>query len=219
MFLTCYFHFMMFTSKALSWRSNFGGLKKLRRRSKDPNVINSKVYWCFEHKYIRRTVLSFCNNNPFTRSFSKLINPEEESGIFYFLSHVLGYRLSHELSLPGPFTGFIPVNEGLTQALPKLESSYKDAVVDFVRSHFTHHLWLHRDLLGSPTQPWLLYNKTRKFPKKLQTLNNKSLFFEHTGDLSKGDKEIFVNGSRILRWNMRCHNGVIHLIDKPLFDI
>ncbi|EAN32245.1 Fasciclin domain protein [Theileria parva strain Muguga] len=199
----------MFISQALLWRSNFGGLKKLRRVTKDPNVINSKVYWCFEHKYIRRTVLSFCNNNPFTRSFSSLINPEEESG----------YRLSHELSLPGPFTGFIPVNEGLTQALSKLEASYKDSVVDFVRSHFTHNLWLYRDILGSPTQPWLLYNKTRKFPEKLQTINNKSLFFEHTGDLSKGDKEIFVNGSKILRWNLRCHNGVIHLIDKPLFDI
>nr|PVC53725.1 hypothetical protein MACL_00003590 [Theileria orientalis] len=199
----------MFLNRHLLWRSTFGGLKKLRRTTKDPNVLNSKVYWCFEHKYIRRTVLSLCNNNPFTHVFSKLINPEKESG----------YKLSHELSLPGPFTGFIPIDEGLRPFLDRLETSYEEAIIDFVRSHFTLNLWLHRDILGSPTQPWLLYNQSRKSPETLTTLNNKRLFFEHAGELSKGDKEIFVNGSKVLRWNMRCHNGVIHLVEKPLFEV
>ncbi|AFZ81727.1 hypothetical protein BEWA_011450 [Theileria equi strain WA] len=199
----------MHLSSHRNWRSTFGGLKKVRGTTKDPEVVNHKVYWFSEHRNVCRTVLSLCRTHPFTNIFSALIDPETTSG----------YAISHELSLPGPFTGFIPVDNGMKQIIKQIERKGNDFLVDFIRSHFTLDLWLHRDITGSSTQPWLLYNKERKAPEHLLSLTNSKLVIENIGEISRGTDLTHINGSKILRWNMRCHNGVIHLIDRPMMGL
>ncbi|KAK2196286.1 bifunctional FAS1 domain/FAS1 domain superfamily [Babesia duncani] len=192
------------------WNANFGGLKKLRRLTRNPEVINRKVYWCFEHRYTRRTVLNFCKSNPFTRLFGSLVN----------LQTAEGYALSHHLSLPGPFTGFIPINEGMEHVINALANENNlEILVEFVKGHFTKDLWLHRDIVGAPTQPWLLYNEPRGAPNMLQSLACNDLTVETHGDVSKGTDYTLINNSRVLRWNMRCLNGVVHLVEKPLIAV
>lgn len=199
----------MFPRGPLHWGPRPINAGRLRRVTKDPEVINRKVYWCFEHRYVRRTVINACQSVRFTRLFGSLLNPET----------VHGYGVSHELSLPGPFTGFIPINDCMHKVLEDLSKASPKCVVDFVRSHFIRDLWLHRDITGSPMQPWLLYNTPREAPASLLTLSGRMLSVENGGDIRRKEDYTMINGARVMRWNLRCHNGVIHLVDRPLITL
>ncbi|GIX61228.1 heme detoxification protein [Babesia caballi] len=179
---------------------------RLRRVTKDPEVINRKVYWCFEHRYTRRTVVNACQSGKFTRLFGSLFDAET----------LYGYGLAHELSLPGPFTGFIPINEGMREVVRALSGASPERVAEFVRSHFTRDLWLHRDIKGLPIQPWLTFNAPREAPETLSALSSRELAVESGGDVRDKSDYTMINGAQVLRWNLRCHNGVIHLVDRPL---
>ncbi|ORM40039.1 Heme ligase [Babesia sp. Xinjiang] len=163
---------------------------RLRHLSKDPEVINRKVYWCFEHRYIRRTVLNLCQSCKFTRLFGSLFDPET--------SH--GYGLAHELSLPGPFTGFIPISEGMRKCIDRLSTSSGERVSDFVRSHFTRDLWLHRDIIGSPMQPWLTFDTARAAPSTLLALSGCELSVENGGDVRIKSDYTMINAMLLLVW-------------------
>lgn len=85
--------------------------------------------------------------------------------IIFFLA---SSSLIHELSLEGPYTGFLPSDEALnllsTNSLNKL---YKDdnKMSEFVLNHFTKGLWMYRDLYGSSYQPVSKRNLLKKlFP-------------------------------------------------------
>ncbi|CDR97447.1 hypothetical protein, conserved [Babesia bigemina] len=196
----------MSSRRALQWGPRPINAGRLRRVTRNPDVINRLVYWCFEHPEVRRTVLNACQGGKFTRLFGSLFNVETAHG----------YGLAHELSLPGPFTGFIPVDDGLQKLMHTLYESPPERIADFVRSHFTRDLWLHRDITGSPMQPWLPYNAPRAAPSSLLALSGRELAVENGGDVRIKTDYTTINGSKVLRWNMRCHNGVIHLVDRPV---
>lgn len=195
--------------RPLHWGPRPINAGRLRGLTKDPEVINRKVYWHFEHQYIRRTVLNACQGVRFTRLFGGLLDPET----------VHGYGVSHELSLPGPFTGFIPVNSCMEEVLKHLSEASPECIVNFVRTHFTRDLWLHRDIIGSPAQPWLMYNSPRQAPESLLSLSGHTLSVENGGDVKLKQDYTLINGAKVLRWNLRCHNGVIHLVDRPLLQL
>ncbi|GFE53560.1 heme detoxification protein [Babesia ovis] len=199
----------MYGRRPLHWGPRPINAGRLRHVSKDPEVINRKVYWCFEHRYTRRTVVNLCQSNKFTRLFGSLFNPETS----------YGYALAHELSLPGPFTGFIPISDCMTKLMQELSDAPAERVSEFVRSHFTRDLWLHRDITGSRMQPWLTFDTDRSAPTSLSAISGCELTVENGGDLRIKTDYTMINNARILRWNMRCHNGVIHLVDRPLVTL
>ncbi|EDO08529.1 heme detoxification protein (fasciclin I) [Babesia bovis T2Bo] len=199
----------MYRRRPLNWGPRPINPGRLRHVSRDPEVINRKVYWCFEHRYSRQTVVNLCKANPFTRLFGSLFDPETYHG----------YALGHEFSLPGPFTGFIPIDDFMSSIMQNLDNQNTDRLSYFVRSHFTRDLWLHRDITGSPMQPWLTFNEPREAPTSLNAVNGLSLSVENGGDIRVKTDYTMVNGARVLRWNLRCHNGVIHLVDRSLITL
>ncbi|VWU48860.1 heme detoxification protein [Hepatocystis sp. ex Piliocolobus tephrosceles] len=198
--------FFNFIIKRLYTRS--GGLRKPQKVTNDPESINRKVYWCFEHKPIKRTVINLIYSHNELKLFSKLLNQTN-----------VGASLIHELSLDGPYTGFVPSDTALNLISSKsLNKLYEDdnKLYEFVLNHFTKDFWLYRDLYGSSYQPWLMYNEKRDAPSKITNLMNKDLIVKIDGEFKNCDHSIYLNGSKIIRPNMKCHNGVIHIIDRPI---
>ncbi|SOV19347.1 heme detoxification protein [Plasmodium gaboni] len=193
-------------SKRLYTRS--GGLRKPQKVTNDPESINRKVYWCFEYKPVKRTIINLIYSHNELKIFSNLLNHP-----------TVGSSLIHELSLDGPYTGFFPSNEAMK--LINIESFNKlyndeNKLSEFVLNHVTKDYWLYRDLYGSSYQPWLMYNEKREAPEKLTNLLNNDLIVKIEGEFKDCNHSIYLNGSKIIRPNMKCHNGVVHIVDKPI---
>lgn len=61
-----------------------GGLRKPQKVTNDPESINRKVYWCFEHKPVRRTVINLIFSHNELKNFSTLLkNTNGDLLIFY----------------------------------------------------------------------------------------------------------------------------------------
>ncbi|SBS86726.1 heme detoxification protein, putative [Plasmodium ovale] len=195
-----------FVIKRMYTRS--GGLRKPQKVTNHPESINRKVYWCFEHKPVKRTVVNLIYSHNELKIFSSL------------LSHPsVGTSLIHELSLEGPYTGFLPSDEALKLISPEsFHRLYKDGtkLTEFVLNHFTRDFWLYRDLYGSSYQPWLMYNEKREAPERIKNLVNNDLMVKIIGEFKNCDHSIYLNESKIVRPNMKCHNGVIHIVDRPI---
>ncbi|CZU00163.1 heme detoxification protein [Plasmodium falciparum NF54] len=185
-----------------------GGLRKPQKVTNDPESINRKVYWCFEHKPVKRTIINLIYSHNELKIFSNLLNHP-----------TVGSSLIHELSLDGPYTAFFPSNEAMQ--LINIESFNKlyndeNKLSEFVLNHVTKEYWLYRDLYGSSYQPWLMYNEKREAPEKLRNLLNNDLIVKIEGEFKHCNHSIYLNGSKIIRPNMKCHNGVVHIVDKPI---
>lgn len=185
-----------------------GGLRKPQKVTNDPESINKKVYWWSEHKPIRRTIINLIYSHNELKFFAKLLDHPK-----------VGARMIHELSLEGPYTGFLPSNEALNLISEEsLNELYKNEarLYEFVLNHFTKDFWLYRDLYGSSYQPWLMYNETREAPERISNLLNNDIIVKIEGTFKNVDHSIYLNGSKIIRPNMKCHNGVVHIVDKPI---
>ncbi|KMZ78894.1 hypothetical protein PVIIG_00289 [Plasmodium vivax India VII] len=187
-----------------------GGLRKPQKVTNDPESINRKTYWCFEHKPIKRTLVNLIYSHNELKLFSRFLNHPN-----------VGTSLVHELSLEGPYTGFLPSNEALKLISPEsLAKLYEegDKLMEFVLGHFAKDFWLYRDLYGSSYQPWLVFNERRDAPEKITNLVNRDLLVEITGEFKNCDHSISLNGAKIIRPNMKCHNGVVHIVDRPIIQ-
>lgn len=51
-----------------------GGLRKPQKVTNDPESINRKVYWCFEHKPVKRTIINLIYSHNELKIFSNLLN-------------------------------------------------------------------------------------------------------------------------------------------------
>ncbi|SBT80465.1 heme detoxification protein, putative [Plasmodium malariae] len=198
--------FYIFVIKRLYTRS--GGLRKPQKVTNNPESINRKVYWCFEHKPIKRTLVNLIFSHNELKLFSNFLNHPN-----------VGTSLIHELSLEGPYTGFLPSNEALKLiSKESLNKLYHDdnKLSEFVLNHFTRDYWLYRDLYGSSYQPWLMYNEKREAPEKITNLMNNDLMVKIKGEFKNCDHAIYLNKSKIIRPNMKCHNGVAHIVNRPI---
>lgn len=183
-------------------------MRKPQKVTNDPESINKKVYWWSEHKPIRRTVINLIFSHNELKFFGKLLEHPR-----------IGAGLIHELSLDGPYTGFLPSNEALNLISDvTLNALYNNdtKLYEFVLNHFTKEFWLYRDLYGSSYQPWLMYNEKRVPPEKISNLINNDILVKTEGSFKNCDHSVYLNESKIIRPNMKCHNGVVHIIDKPI---
>ncbi|SIO73294.1 Heme ligase [Babesia microti strain RI] len=179
-----------------------GVFKQKPQVTKNPESINHRVYWWSEHRPYRRTVLDICRIITHTRSFHSLINPQS----------LIGSELVHKLSLPGPFTGFIPVNSAISQSIKGLDDR---SLSNFILSHFVSEYYLHRDIIGSTQSNLACSNEIRQKITSLDNLSGQTL--EFVRDVNEiGETIIRVNNAEVLRWNLKCHNGVIHIINNTL---
>ncbi|PHJ18726.1 heme detoxification protein [Cystoisospora suis] len=81
------------------WWTRCSGMRKPVKWSKDWEVLNRKVYYAFDEKDIRRSLLDTLSAHRKTASiFYKVVN--------------LVPALIHTLSLPGPYTFFVPTDAG-----------------------------------------------------------------------------------------------------------
>lgn len=142
------------------------------------------------------------------------------------------------------FIGLAPCVAQLTaQSLKALES--KTFARRFVKSHVVPNFWLLRDIVGQSYTPWMKQNVERHAPKQLVTITGKvrSVFrCDNWGKLNciniiqaftigikgslgfDGSRDIFlgrefkpgVAPARLVTSDIRCHNGVIHLIDSVI---
>ena len=95
------------------------------------------------------------------------------------------------------FTVFAPSDEAFTGLS---RNSVDDLLTDFesLRACIGYHIVPGRILTGELEQA-----------RFLRTLDREELFIQ-------SDREILVNGARILMANLECRNGVIHIIDTVL---
>eukprot|EP00922_Rhytidocystis_sp_ex-Travisia-forbesii_P032283 GHVS01047999.1.p1 GENE.GHVS01047999.1~~GHVS01047999.1.p1 ORF type:complete len:295 (+),score=38.72 GHVS01047999.1:213-1097(+) len=225
-----------------------------------PEVLNRKVYWWSEHKPIRRSVYTLLNNHFEVKLFGALCRHSSMGPALW----------AHDLTLPGPFTAFLPTDSAMERLHPSsLQKLYDnpDMLKQFVRHHFVMGHWKYRDIIGSCVQPWKVYNHTRELPS-ITTMANESiqlfrlqpdnpqlmdltLIRSYEGGTKTDAKDLsdaknrdykvedessetecggldglglhdwqqlvlLGEGSRFYRPEMRCHNGVVHLIDSPL---
>lgn len=186
-----------------------GGLRKPQKVSNDPESINRKVYWWSEHKPVKRTIINLIFSHNEFKFFANLLNYYSKGST----------RIIHELSLEGPYTGFVPSNEALElisqQSLDAL-CTKEEKLTEFILNHFVKDFWMYRDLIGSSYQPWLMYNEKRNPPEKIPNLNSKDILVTIRGTFKNCDHAVYLNESKIIRPNMKCHNGIIHVVDRPI---
>uniref|UniRef100_A0A0G4H2Z3 FAS1 domain-containing protein n=1 Tax=Chromera velia CCMP2878 TaxID=1169474 RepID=A0A0G4H2Z3_9ALVE len=182
---------------------------KGQKIGRHPEVLNRHAYWAFEFKTVRRTILTLCHNHPEVKLFGDLFNHPQS-----------GAALIHEFSLPGPLTLFAPTDSAF-QAI--CEDSFEQLYARpeklslFVRYHLVHGCWRFRDLIGSSQTPWKLYNTPREAPSSLESVAGEMISIDHSGTDKDLTRQVTLNGSsHVCRFDMRCHNGMVHLIDRPL---
>ncbi len=105
--------------------------------------------------------------------------------------------LAETLSRPGPFTVFAPNDEAFAK-LPK--SALKDLLEDLPRL---------RRLLAYHVAPGKALASDVVKLSSVKTVHGQNVAIT-------SDKEIKVNGARVIKIDIACDNGVIHVIDTVL---
>eukprot|EP00929_Paragymnodinium_shiwhaense_P089930 TRINITY_DN50136_c0_g1_i1.p1 TRINITY_DN50136_c0_g1~~TRINITY_DN50136_c0_g1_i1.p1 ORF type:complete len:199 (-),score=21.10 TRINITY_DN50136_c0_g1_i1:46-642(-) len=112
-----------------------------------------------------------------------------------------------ELSLDGPYTLFCPDNEAMDMIKPEAwEKLWDEDRAKFVRHHCLTGKWGIADLAavaaGEVEAP--------------MSMANQPLPISVTGALETMDREVRVGGATVMKSNVRCWNGYVHIINKPL---
>jgi len=131
-----------------------------------------------------------------------IIETATTGGFSTLVTAITAAGLVDTLSGPGPFTVFAPSND----AFAKLEAGKLEAIladVPGLQSILTYHV--------APA----LY-KSKKIAKqngeKIATVNGKELAIK----VAKTDVSVTIEGVKIVKSDLRCSNGIIHVIDTVL---
>lgn len=105
--------------------------------------------------------------------------------------------LADILSRDGPFTIFAPTDEAFSK-LPKKTLEYilkdKEKLTNILTYHVIPNKFMANDVLGL---------------KNADTINGKQLFINTT-------EGVKINKARLIKTDIECTNGVIHIIDEVL---
>jgi uncharacterized surface protein with fasciclin (FAS1) repeats len=130
-----------------------------------------------------------------------IVDTAVAAGNFKTLAAALGAAdLVKALKGKGPFTVFAPTDEAFAK-LPKgtvetlLKPENKDKLVDILTYHVV---------------PSKVPAKTALTLDKAEALNKKTI------TLSKKDGSLFLNKSKVIKTDIECTNGIIHVIDAVL---
>lgn len=153
---------------------------------------NNFAYYWSEHRPIRKTVVNHAQRVNQIKAFGERLE--------------LSPTVVQELSQEGPFTLFCPTND----AMALIQESAWDKLWEEERSQFLrHHVvkgrWGIADLAAAKDQP-----------NKLVSLANQPLPVAVHGSLEEMNREVRVAGAMVTKSNVRCWNGYVHIIDRPL---
>lgn len=209
-----------------NWTKN-----KPQKRTACPVKLNQKAYWWSERRPYKRTIVTFLKTHNECKIFGTIFNNfkifeyKKENELYndtHLYAHTnatLATQLINILTLPGPYTVFAPSDVAFRRMDPDVLEALKintNAREAFIKNHIFEGFWLLRDLVGSSYQPWLEEDVPRKAPEHLMALNRHHINIKTEGSLQTFDRKVYIHKSEITRFDCRCHNGVVHVIDRPI---
>mmetsp|Transcript_39176 Transcript_39176/g.92199 ORF Transcript_39176/g.92199 Transcript_39176/m.92199 type:complete len:208 (-) Transcript_39176:36-659(-) len=152
---------------------------------------NNFSYFYSEFRPVRKTVVNHAQRVRQLRAFGSQLNGSPS--------------VIQELSQKGPFTFFCPNDEAMEMIdemeWEKLWDSEKST---FFRNHAVKGKWSIGDLAAAEGKPALL------------SLAQEPLPISVSGSLETMDRVVRIGGAVITKFNIRCWNGYVHVIDGPL---
>mmetsp|Transcript_59535 Transcript_59535/g.94143 ORF Transcript_59535/g.94143 Transcript_59535/m.94143 type:complete len:201 (+) Transcript_59535:18-620(+) len=151
--------------------------------------FNNHAWFWSEKSMIRKTVVNHVQRVTSARSFGTRL--DSAPGVI------------QELSQEGPFTLFCPTNEAMElikeDAWDKL---WDEELNRFFRHHVVRGKWGIADLVEHSSQ--------------VKSLADQPLQISVSGSLECHDRQVFIEKARLTKANIRCWNGYVHFLDRPL---
>lgn len=179
-----------------------------------PIKLNTQAYFISESQPVKRTILQCLLTVSSTERLGQWILSKP--------------NLVHALSLPGALTFFAPTNAALDKlsdlSLRRLRSS-DSLFVTVLNTHTVRGCWLMRDLLGLRFTSGLEPAGECEKPTMLTSLSGRGFSVRTTGNVAvSGSRTVFLGKAanygqqpaRLTFADLRCHNGVVHLIDNVI---
>mmetsp|Transcript_78014 Transcript_78014/g.252519 ORF Transcript_78014/g.252519 Transcript_78014/m.252519 type:complete len:205 (-) Transcript_78014:31-645(-) len=153
---------------------------------------NNFAYFWSEHRPIRKTVVNHAQRVKQVRAFGQRFD--------------MAPWVVQELSQQGPFTLFCPTDEAMglirESAWAKL---WDEEQATFLRHHAVKGRWGIADLVAACGQS-----------DALVSMAELPLSVAVQGSLEEMTREVRVAGAAVTKSNVRCWNGYVHVIDRPL---
>lgn len=152
---------------------------------------NNYAYFWSEERPIRKTVVNHAQRVNQLREFGTRL--DGCPGVV------------HDLSGPGPFTFFVPNNNAMKMIKEaSLEKLQGDRLARFFRHHVLKGEWQLADLVAAS-----------KDSSDVVSLADQKLPITVTGSLETMNRTVKVAGAEVLKYNIRCWNGYVHIVDRP----
>eukprot|EP00442_Polarella_glacialis_P038482 CAMPEP_0115071070 /NCGR_PEP_ID=MMETSP0227-20121206/13465_1 /TAXON_ID=89957 /ORGANISM="Polarella glacialis, Strain CCMP 1383" /LENGTH=201 /DNA_ID=CAMNT_0002457655 /DNA_START=92 /DNA_END=694 /DNA_ORIENTATION=- len=151
---------------------------------------NFAWYWS-ENKMIRKTIVNHAMKVRQTREFGNQLDASPS--------------VTQELSQDGPFTLFCPNNDAMEMIRESAwEKLWDEEKARFLRNHVVRGKWGIADLAAAHGS------------KEVKSLAEQGLEVTVTGSLETMDRVVQIGGATVTKANIRCWNGYVHIIDRPL---
>mmetsp|Transcript_2975 Transcript_2975/g.5160 ORF Transcript_2975/g.5160 Transcript_2975/m.5160 type:complete len:204 (-) Transcript_2975:59-670(-) len=152
---------------------------------------NNFAWFASEKKAIRKTVVNHVQRVTSAREFGTRLDESP--------------TVIQELSQEGPFTLFCPSNTAMEMIREDAwEKLWGEEKAKFFRHHVVRGKWGIADLVRAMES------------KEVKSLANQHLNVTVSGSLETMDRVVHINGATLTKANIRCWNGYVHFLDRPL---
>mmetsp|Transcript_53652 Transcript_53652/g.120988 ORF Transcript_53652/g.120988 Transcript_53652/m.120988 type:complete len:201 (+) Transcript_53652:133-735(+) len=150
---------------------------------------NNYSYFWSEHRPIRKTVVNHAQRVKQLRAFGERLD--------------MSPAVIQELSQDGPFTLFCPSNDAMDLVRESAwEKLWEEERAQFLRHHVVKGKWGIADLVNGKAG--------------LISMADQPLPVTVDGTLEDMNRVVTVGGAGLTKWNIRCWNGYVHILDRPL---
>mmetsp|Transcript_88751 Transcript_88751/g.185566 ORF Transcript_88751/g.185566 Transcript_88751/m.185566 type:complete len:224 (+) Transcript_88751:180-851(+) len=181
---------------------------------------NHFAYFWSEKRPIRKTVVNHTQRVAQVRRFGMMFDDTP--------------TVIQDLSQDGPYTLFCPTDAAMDLVKEDAwENLFDEEKALFMRHHAVRGKWGIEDIAaaaGKPTRPvdyvdLTTYERPGPYNKAffaeplkapMLSLADQKLEVEVTGELKDMNRIVKVGGAQIVKSNIRCWNGYVHFIDRPL---
>mmetsp|Transcript_50894 Transcript_50894/g.80731 ORF Transcript_50894/g.80731 Transcript_50894/m.80731 type:complete len:198 (+) Transcript_50894:65-658(+) len=154
--------------------------------------LNNFSYFWSEHRPIRKTVVNHAQRVKQIRTFGSHL--EEAPGVI------------QELSQQGPFTFFCPNNDAMDLIRDAAwEKLWTEEKALFFRHHALRGKWDLAELVAAAGTK-----------DAVVSMADQELPISTSGSLESMNRIVRVADAVVTKGNVRCWNGIVHVIDRPL---
>eukprot|EP00931_Biecheleriopsis_adriatica_P004387 TRINITY_DN106065_c0_g1_i1.p1 TRINITY_DN106065_c0_g1~~TRINITY_DN106065_c0_g1_i1.p1 ORF type:complete len:227 (-),score=32.13 TRINITY_DN106065_c0_g1_i1:125-745(-) len=152
---------------------------------------NNFAWFWSEKRPIRKTVVNHVQKVSQSRMFGQVLDASPS--------------VLQELSQEGPYTLFCPNNFAMDLIRESAwEKLWEEEKATFLRHHAVRGKWGIADLVAA------------QGGNQLMSLAEQPLSVSVTGSLETMDREVQIDGAAVTKANIRCWNGYVHIVDRPL---